>query len=245
MIKTLIIDDEDLARKRIANLLKDDPAFEVVGEASDASQALNIFKSHKPQLLFLDISLPDLDGFSIIESLPKVEKPLIIIVSGSGHHAVKAFDYDAFDYLLKPYKDNRFFEAVDKVKSQLINQDLSSESSSIPNDEKRDVIIPIKTAGKISFIEPEQIWYVEASGYYIEINAGGKKHLLRQSMGRIIQRLDSSKFVRIHRSVIINLQYMQEIVRSPARDHLVKMKDGSLFKVSKSYKKPLFQKLNL
>ena len=245
MIKTLIIDDEELARRRIVNLLADQPDFEVIGEASSASDAIQLWKTHEPNLLFLDITLPDLDGFSIIESLPVYEKPLIIIVSGSEQHAIRAFDYQAFDYLLKPYKDQRFFEAIEKVKSKVY----SIKSELVPNGQpehaESNAIIPIKSAGKISFIDTDHIWYVEASGYYIEINAEGKKHLLRQSMGRIIQRLDHNKFIRIHRSVIINLQFMQEIVRSPNRDHLVKMRDGKLFKVSKSYKKSLFQRLNL
>ena len=246
-IRTLIIDDEDLARRRIVNLLKDHQEFVIAGEAENAQEAIEILRKSKPQLVFLDISLPDLDGFSIIESLPDREKPLIIIVSGSGAHAVKAFDYHAFDYLLKPYKDQRFFEALQEVKQKLnaVGTEDALVSASSDITQERNVVIPIKSAGKISFIEPRDIWYIEASGYYIEINASGKKHLLRQSMGRIMDRLDNTKFIRIHRSIIINLHYMNEIVRSPSRDHLIKMKDGSLFKVSKSYKKALFQKLHL
>jgi len=246
-IRTLIIDDEDLARRRIVNLLKDHQEFVIAGEAENAQEAIEILRKSKPQLVFLDISLPDLDGFSIIESLPDHEKPLIIIVSGSGAHAVKAFDYHAFDYLLKPYKDQRFFEALQEVKQKLnaVGTEDALVSASSDITQERNVVIPIKSAGKISFIEPRDIWYIEASGYYIEINASGKKHLLRQSMGRIMDRLDNTKFIRIHRSIIINLHYMNEIVRSPSRDHLIKMKDGSLFKVSKSYKKALFQKLHL
>ena len=246
-IKTLIVDDEALARRRIINLLEEHADFEIIGEADNGEEALQIFKNKRPQLLFLDISLPGLDGFSIIESLPEHEKPMIIIVSGSEEHALKAFDYQAFDYLLKPYRDQRFIQSISLVKDNFQQGQLQNSNPQSDQDQPADanVVIPIKTSGKISFIDPDNIWYIEASGYYIEINASGKKHLLRQSMSRIINRLDSNKFIRIHRSIIINLSHMDEIVRSPSRDHLIKMKDGRLFKVSKSYKKALFHKLNL
>ncbi len=249
LIKTVVIDDEELARKRIKNLLVDHDEFLLVGEAGEAQEALQIIEDKRPDLLFLDISLPGLDGFAIIEAIKDVQLPFVIVVSGSEGHALKAFEYQAFDYLLKPFKDDRFTKAIDLVKAKFYETEPNGKELLLENDalesQRSDEIIPIKHAGKILFIEPNDIQYIEASGYYIEINAHGKKHLLRQSMGRILRRLDAGKFIRIHRSTIINLHFMSEIVRSTHKDHLVKMKDGKMFKVSKSFKKTLFRKLHL
>lgn len=250
-IDTVIVDDESLARTRIRNLIAEHQSFNLVGEAENGTDALFLIKKTKPDLIFLDISLPGIDGFNILEQAKSDHNPIIIVVSGSEEHAIKAFDYYAFDYLLKPYRDARFFKALDnvihhfkmyqnKTAEDTAGQEQINETTAAKND-----FIPIKNAGKIQFIATEQIEYIEASGYYIEINTKDKKHLLRQSMSRILNKLDPSRFIRIHRSIIINLHFMQEITRSSNKDYLVRMKNGKLFKVSKSYKKQLFAKLNL
>jgi two-component system, LytTR family, response regulator len=249
-IKTIIIDDEQLARTRIRNLLTDHSEFSLKGEAANGQDGLSLIQHIKPDCIFLDISLPGIDGFSIIEQSDTEKEPIIIVVSGSEEHALKAFDYYAFDYLLKPYKDTRFEKTVHKVieqfnkSKQLTAQPVQKESVT-EKPKATNNLIPIKNTGKIQFIDTRDIHFVEASGYYIEINLADKKHLLRQSMARIIDRLDSSQFIRIHRSVIINLQFMQEIIRSANKEYAIKMKSGKIFKVSKSYKKDLFGKLNL
>lgn len=250
-IKTIIIDDEHLARTRIKNLLVEHQEFKLEGEAANGQEALKLLTRHKPDCIFLDISLPGIDGFSIIEQNDSENEPIIIVVSGSEDHALKAFEYYAFDYLLKPYKDKRFEKTIHKIIDKFSkNQHATTDNAyrketDIKVQKSTNNLIPIKNAGKIQFIDISEIHFVEASGYYIEINLAGKKHLLRQSMGRIIKRLDYNKFVRIHRSVIINLQYMQEIIRMVNKEYGIKMKNGRVFKVSKSYKKELFEKLNL
>ena len=250
-IKTIIIDDEKLARTRIKNLLIDHQEFSLEGEAADGQEGLNLIHKYKPDCIFLDISLPGIDGFSIIEQKETEKDPLIIVVSGSEDHALKAFEYYAFDYLLKPYKDKRFEKTISKI-IDLFQKDSGTVTTKKPARENGimshhaiNKLIPIKNAGKIQFIDINDIHFVEASGYYIEINLAEKKHLLRQSMGKIIEKLDPERFIRIHRSVIINLNYMQEIVRMINKEYGIKMKNGKVFKVSKSYKKELFEKLNL
>jgi two-component system LytT family response regulator len=250
-IKTVIIDDEHLARTRIRNLLLDHSEFTIKGEASNGQEGINLIQHYKPDCIFLDITLPGIDGFTLIEQTETDKDPIIIVVSGSEEHALKAFDYYAFDYLLKPYKDTRFEKTIYKIIQQF-NKDNKSPQGNLTKKEvftsgikSPNNLIPIKNAGKIQFIETNDIHFVEASGYYIEINLSEKKHLLRQSMSRIIDRLDNDKFIRVHRSVIINLHYMQEIIRSANKEYAIKMKNGKIFKVSKSYKKELFEKLNL
>lgn len=253
-IKTIIIDDERIARTRIRNLLKEHQDFELLGEAETGTHALQLVEDSQPDLIFLDISLPGIDGFSILEKAETPIDPIIIVVSGSEEHALKAFDYYAFDYLLKPFRDSRFEKAIANIKnhwSATINQP-SKDLENDPNVSERkksqqstDNLIPIKNAGKIQFIRTNRIEFIEASGYYIEINTSEKKHLLRESMSRIMDRLDREKFVRIHRSVIINLDCMHEIAKSTSRDYKVRMKNGKVFKVSKSYKKKLFDRLQI
>lgn len=250
-IKTIIVDDEQLARTRIKNLLDEHQEFKLDGEAASGEEALKLIYKHKPDCIFLDISLPGIDGFSIIEKNESEKQPIIIVVSGSEDHALKAFEYYAFDYLLKPYKDKRFEKTVNKIIDQFYRNDTSQverpqlRATHSKNHKTTNNLIPIKNSGKIQFIDINDIHFVEASGYYIEINLAEKKHLLRQSMGRIIKRLDSEKFIRVHRSAIVNLQFMQEIVRMVNKEYGIKMKNGRVFKVSKSYKKELFEKLNL
>ena len=251
-IKTIIIDDEQLARTRIRNLLVDHSEFSIKGEAASGQEGISLIQHINPDCIFLDISLPGIDGFSIIEQTETEKEPIIIVVSGSEEHALKAFDYYAFDYLLKPYKDTRFEKTVNKIIDQFTKDKQPMDRLLKHPKEVRfeklkasNNLIPIKNTGKIQFVETKDIQYVEASGYYIEINLSDKKHLLRQSMAKIIDRLDSSNFIRIHRSVIINLQFMHEIIRSTGKEYAIKMKNGKIFKVSKSYKKELFEKLNL
>jgi two-component system LytT family response regulator len=250
-IKTIIIDDEHLARTRIRNLLKDHKEFSLQGEAASGQSGLELIEATKPDCIFLDISLPEIDGFSIIETAATETEPIIVVVSGSEDHALKAFDYYAFDYLLKPYRDARFEKTIEKIITQFnkSNGTVALEEQKINNHPPKikgtNNLIPIKNAGKIQFIETQHIHFVEASGYYIEINLSDKKYLLRQSMSKIMDRLDTDNFIRIHRSVIIHLQFMQEIIRPTNKDYAIKMKSGRVFNVSKSYKKELFEKLNL
>ncbi len=252
-IKTIIIDDERIARTRIKNLLEEYTSFDLVGEAETGHGAIKLVENTQPDLIFLDIALPGLDGFSILEKAHTTSQPLIIIVSGSEEHALKAFDYYAFDYLLKPFRDSRFDQTISNIKEHLSSRSTSEKKPNVEKEKKpanakfdqNDNLIPIKNAGKIQFIRTNDVEFIEAAGYYIEINTLEKKHLLRESMSRIIERLDRSKFIRIHRSIIINLDYMDEITKSSSRDYRVKMKNGRVFKVSKSYKKKFFTHLKI
>ncbi len=246
-IKTIIIDDEQLAITRIKNLLVDYEQFQIVGEAENGDDAISLIKTKRPDCIFLDISLPSLDGFQIIELADADWEPIIVVVSGSEKHALKAFDYYAFDYLLKPFRDSRFDQTIEKIQDSF-SKSKQGGKSPVPKKGSASTpgnMIPIKSNGKIQFIKIDDIIYVVASGYYIEIYLKEKKHLLRMSMATILQKLDRSKFIRIHRSVIINLQFMQEILRSHNKSTSIKMKNGKIFKVSKSYKKELFERLHL
>ncbi len=256
-ITTLLIDDEILARKRIKNLLEEVSEVTILGECSTGKEAINMITELNPQLIFLDIKMKDMSGFDVLNALETTTKPLVIFVTAYDKYAIKGFDYFACDYLLKPFRDERFFQSLKKAcdylknnKSNELETKLEGLLNYIKNPEtqiKETTIqkLPIKLGNKVHFIHTNQIKYIEASGYYAEIKTEEKQYLLRESLSNLIVRLSKIEFIRIHRSTIINLEYLQELVHSSYNELDVKMKDGKFFRISKSYKKELFAKLGL
>lgn len=258
MIRTLIIDDEALARQRIKRLLIPNKEVELVGECSNGMDAIQQIMSKQPDLIFLDIQMKDINGFQVLENLTLEQLPLIIFVTAYDKYAIKAFDYFAFDYLLKPFKEARFILSLNKA-IQAINEKVESpkkdqieallkflkRTEAPPSTNSINHSFPIKTNGKICFIEIDTIQYIEASGYYIEIFTTDKKYLHRESLSRILSKLDSNQFIRIHRSTIINSKFLLEINHIGSGDIEVQMKNGKHFRVSKSHKESLFNKLGL
>ncbi len=255
-INTLIIDDETLARQRLVNLIKDVPEFELIGEASTGKEAINSINELEPDVIFLDIQMKDLNGFDVLQKITVTKKPLVIFVTAYNEYALKAFDYFAFDYLLKPYKDDRFFKSVENIINYIDNKNYSpfedkisdllkyvknNSMSSISYSEK----LPVKLGNKVFFINVKDINYIMASGYYAEIFTDEKKHLLRESLNNLIESLDPAKFIRIHRSTIINLNEIEGLVNSNYGEIDAKMNDKKLFRVSKSYKKKFLTKMGL
>jgi len=255
-INTLIIDDEALARQRLVNLVNDVPELELIGECATGKEAISKINDLEPDVIFLDIQMKDLNGFDVLQKITVDKKPLVVFVTAYNEYALKAFDFFAFDYLLKPYKDNRFFKSIENVINYINNKNYSpfdekindllkyvknNNSTSTNYSEK----LPIKLGNKISFIDIDDIIYIVASGYYAEIYTNVKKHLLRESLSNLIESLDPYKFIRIHRSTIINLKEIQELIHSNYGEIDVKMHDKKMFRVSKSYKKVFLTKMGL
>jgi len=257
MIRTLIIDDELLARQRIVGLLKAyHKSIKIIGECKSGEEAIKTIQTTKPDLIFLDIQMRDMNGFDVLNRLPADHIPIIIFVTAYNQYALRAFDYFAQDYLLKPIDEQRFEKSINRV-IKLIhsgNANISSNNLSalIQLLEKKDTttesqsnVLSVKQAGKIHFLEKETIQYVMASGYYVEIFTQDRKYLLRESLAALLQRLQAGFFVRIHRSTIINTNYLKEINSIGFGDVEVIMKDDRVFRVSKSYKKTLFKVMGL
>ncbi|WP_339915868.1 LytTR family DNA-binding domain-containing protein [Yeosuana marina] len=254
-LKVIVVDDEELARKRLENLIKEVPQFELVAQCQNGEDAIEKIESLLPDLIYLDIKLKDMSGFDVLKNLTIT--PIIIFVTAYDKFAIKAFDNFAFDYLLKPFKDSRFLESADKaiehfkLKKSISGENLSQllnffeKNRNKINESNKLQSIPIRLGNKISFLDFNDIKYITASGYYAEIFSESKKHLIRQSLSNLIVELDSDYFIRIHRSTIINLKFMLEIINSNFGDMDVKMKDGKLFRISKSYKKDFLNKLNI
>lgn len=250
-ISILIIDNEKAARSRFKKLVSDYNFVEIVGECSDGSDAIKKINSLSPDVVYLDTKINNMTGFDIIEKITLPKKPIFIFTASSNEHAVKAFDYFAFDYLLKPLEEDRFYSSIKKVIDYKKIEKLSSLDNILDLvKEKTPIEIPvkgtkinIKSGNKIIFLERNNIKYISASGYYVEIfTTDNKKYLLRESLSSIIKRLNSNLFVRIHRSTIINSNFIDEIITSNYGETDVKINDNKTFRVSKSYKKD-FQEL--
>ena len=254
MFKVLIIDDEALARRRIQKLLPQWEDLQLLGECRNGAEALAAIREKKPDLIFLDIHMKDMTGFEVLSQLAEDERPLTIFVTAYNQYAIRAFDVFAFDYLLKPFKDDRFALSVEKARATLLDRaqqqqqiaqlkeliDYLQTNTAATTEAPK---LALKHGSKVSLVAPADIRYIEASGYYIEVFTQEKRILLRESMQQILEQLDSKIFLRIHRSTIINMQYLAEIQHVGSGDVEVKMKDGKRFRVSKSYRDELFNQL--
>ena len=254
-MKALVIDDEELARKRVLNLLEDVEDIEVIGECSNGRTAIEQINSEKPDLIFLDINMKDMNGFEVLKRVEISPKPIVIFVTAYDNFALKAFDVEAFDFLLKPFKDDRFFKTINKVLH-------TTKTEANDNFEKRMVEffhqysqggiqlnsvskIPIKQGNKTALVDPNDILYIQASGYYAEIFVNSKKYVLRESLNNLEEILDSKIFTRIHRSTIVNLNFVDEIIHSDYSEIDAKMTDGKLLHISKSHKKEFLEKIGI
>lgn len=256
MVRALIIDDEALARQRVRHLLTTVEDVEVIGECKTGTDAIEKIGALQPDLIFLDIQMKDMTGFEVLEALSQEEPPMVIFITAYDKYAIKAFDVFAFDYLLKPFKDERFHLSVENALSNLRQQQHKSPNQELsallnylrqPNvpPAPRSKMLPLKSSGKISFVDMNDIQYVTGSGYYIEIFTTDKKYLLRETLTSILTKLDHDQFIRIHRSSIINLQFLNEVIYGSGGEIEVQMKNGELLRLSKSYRDEFFQKLGI
>lgn len=256
-ITTLIIDDEPLARQRIRNLLLDHTQIQILDECRTGSEAILKINEYAPDFIFLDIQLKDMNGFEVLEKLNIPIKTRIIFVTAYDEFALKAFDYLAFDYLLKPFKDERFYKTVQhiiehhsqgshKVFNERLDQlltmmkvpETATQHEYAPN-------LPIRTGNKVHFVTVSEISCITASSYYAEIHTQHKKYVLRISLTKLIQQLNPTNFARIHRSTIINIAYIDELIHSNFGELDVKMKNNKVFRISKTYKKDFLNKIGI
>lgn len=256
MYRTLVIDDEAPARQRILHLLGRWPQILAVAECRSGAEAIAAIRLHRPDLIFLDIQMRDMSGFDVLHQLKGGELPLIIFVTAHDQYALRAFEVFAFDYLLKPFREDRFERSVNKALETLDRRFLcpipgSSHSSNSPSKvfsplpAESLLSVFIKQNGRITRLSPYQIICFVASGYYVEVHTYEKKFLLRESLKALASKLDPSVFIRIHRSTIINLASVVEIISTSAGCAEVHLKDGKIFTVSKSYRSSLFELLGI
>src|SRR5271168_1566403 len=202
-IRALVVDDEPLARSNLTVLLRQDPAVETVGECGSGAEAVAEIRKSKPDLVFLDVQMPECDGFDVLEMLGRDLPPAVVFVTAYDHYALRAFEAGALDYVLKPFDNARFERALDRAKEKIrLGRANAAENRELSRPVER---IAVKSAGQVVFLRPSQIDWIEAADYYACLHVGPKSHLLRRSMAELEQELDRAVFCRVHRSTIVNL----------------------------------------
>jgi two-component system LytT family response regulator len=248
-IRTLIVDDEPLARQNLHVLLKDDPEIEIIGECGSGHEALRVIQAKPPDLLFLDIQMPEMNGFDVLKRIDRERLPAIIFVTAFDQYALKAFEVHALDYLLKPFNDERFEKALRQAKSQLEQREINNLSRKLFAllEDRQDVSqadkpeqtalltrVMIKSTSRVFFLKVDEIDWIEADDYYVKLHTGRKSHLLRETMGELEAKLDAGKFLRIHRSTIVNIDRIKELSPLFNGDYAVILQDGTELKLSRS-----------
>jgi two-component system LytT family response regulator len=245
-IRTLIVDDEPLGRERIRTLLGDDAEIEVVGECSNGKQAVDAIERTTPDLVYLDVQMPEMDGFAVLNAIASERMPAIIFVTAYDRYAVRAFDVHALDYLLKSFDRDRFQDALRRAKEEirrshegLWNERLTGLLEDLQVRQKRLTRLVIRSAGRICFLRVEEIDWLEAADNYVHIHVGREAHLVRETLQSLEDRLDPSRFLRIHRSTVVNVDRIQELRPLFHGDYVVKLRDGTELSLSRSYREKL------
>jgi len=258
-IKTLIVDDEPLARRNLRVLLERDPQIEILDECRNGREAVKAINTLSPDLIFLDIQMPEMDGFDVLARVGPEHIQAIIFVTAFDQYALKAFDVHALDYLLKPFDDERFARALERAKSQIaareINQlserllalleERETERKGSNPDERYLTRLMIKASSRMMLLKVDEIDFIEADGNYAKLHAGRKTHLLREKMNDLEGRLDPAKFVRIHRSVIVNLERIKEMHPHFNGDYVVVLEDGRQLRLSRTRREQLEARLKI
>lgn len=242
-LRTLIIDDELLSRKKIRGFLQEHPEFQVVGECADGEQAVADIKAHKPDLIFLDVQMPGRNGFEVLGCLEDKCAPAVIFVTAFDKYAVRAFEVRALDYLLKPFNKARFAEALHRFRERgaRLNgaermEELKALLQEIQRESRESERIVVKSGSRSIFLRKGSIEWVEAQGDYVKLHSGKESHLMRETMNALSDRLDPGRFVRIHRSRIVNVDYIREIRPLWGGDCTVLMRDGTELTMSRTYR---------
>ncbi len=251
-IRVVIVDDEKLARDRIRRLLKSRQEYEIISEFSNGSDAVNFLRNNDTDLMFLDIQMPEMDGFEVVGSLSKLNLPVIIFVTAYDKYALKAFEVHAIDYLLKPFDDERFNSALLHAESILDDKSVDSFSDKLMdflNAKERGQHkyldrISIKSSGRIYFIDTKNILRIKSAGKYLEIMDLNSTHKIRKTMTQMEEQLDPQKFVRIHRSVIVNIGHIKEMQHWYKNEYVVFLSNGEKFTSGGSFRKNLDPLLN-
>jgi two-component system LytT family response regulator len=234
MIRALIADDEPLAREGIRARLADQADIDVVGEAADGVEAVEAIANLAPDLLFLDVQMPGIDGFEVLRRL-RAAVPAVVLVTAYDRHAVKAFEAQALDFLLKPINTARFMEVLGRVRRSLAPpaEPRSLRTASAAAHLTR---FPVKDRERFLLLKPEEVEWIHSAANYAELHARGRSFLVRMTMSELEERLDPARFVRIHRSTIVNIDRVKEIQPEPHGEFQVVLQDGARLRLSRRYR---------
>ncbi|HEX7631442.1 MAG TPA: LytTR family DNA-binding domain-containing protein [Lacunisphaera sp.] len=262
-IRTLVVDDEPLARDGIITLLASDPEIELIGHHGDGLSALNAIRAQRPDLVFLDIQMPKRDGFEVLAELKRDERPVVVFITAYDKYAIQAFELCAIDYLLKPFRDARFFAALTRAKKEIrqtqsagldrkVEQLLGymqqitkglpvpAAAPASPVAESADRVV-IKTGSDIHFIRAADIIWVESQADFIKVHTTGPAQLVRETLQSLEERLDPTRFLRIHRSSLVNLEHVRKVTPALYGDYTVLMSDDTKLRLSRKNRGKLKQ----
>jgi len=261
-IRTLVVDDEPLAREGVVAMLAEDPEVEVIGTCADGESALASIRADRPDLLFLDVQMPKRDGFEVMAQLRREERPVVVFVTAYDKYAIKAFDVSAVDYLLKPFRDARFAEALAKAKREVYQARASDASQKM--DQLLDIVqqiarsgghssaapatasdasdrVVLKTGSDLHFIRTADIIWVEAQADFVKVHTTGSAQLVRETLQNLEDRVDPAKFLRIHRSSLVNLEHVKKVTPALYGDYIVLMSDDTKLRLSRKNRAKLKQ----
>lgn len=261
-VRTLIVDDERMARKRLRTLLAADADVSVVGECTNGRDAVTAIHDHSPDLVFLDVQMPELDGFAVVQAIGPERMPVTVFVTAFDQYALQAFEAHALDYLTKPFDRERFQTSLGRAKQQVRLREVAKRNAvtTEPPSEARDAELSerllsllagierrqqyadrlmVKSAGRVVFLRVEEIDWVEAAGSYVRLHVGRDAHLLHEGIASLMTRLDPARFARVHRSTIVNLDRVRELQPWFHGDAVAILRDGTRIQVSRTYREAL------
>ena len=250
VVRTVVADDERLARQKLLILLESESQVQVVAECQDGRQTVSAIRNFRPDLLLLDIQMPELNGFEVLDKIPPQEMPVVVFTSAYDQYAIRAFEANALDYLLKPFDQERLHHAVERARSELYRSRDSEithrilsllsqvRSTTLPASQRNNRLV-IKVNGRVVFLDLDSIDWVEAAANYVRLNVGKESYVLRETLGGISERLDAKHFVRIHRSMIVNISKIKELIPVNSGEYVVVLKSGKELSCSRGYRSGL------
>ena len=239
-IRTLIVDDEPLAREKVAGFLAHEPEFEVVRECRDGAEAIAAIREEKPDLVFLDIQMPEVNGFGVLEGLDAAELPNVIFVTAFDRYALRAFEVHAVDYLLKPFDRERFRDALSRFREQHEVGRMKKQLQAMLQERAQYADrIEVKMPGRVAIVRVEEVNWIDAAGNYVKIHLDDETLTLRETMSRLEKRLNPQMFMRIHRSTIVNIDRIKELQQQFHGDYVVLLKGGQRLTLSRSYREKM------
>jgi two-component system LytT family response regulator len=255
VLRVLIVDDEPLAREGIRLLLEAEPDIEIAGEATDGAEAVAAIERLRPDLVFLDVQMPGMTGLEVLSRVEVERMPEVVFCTAYDQYALQAFEHHALDYLLKPFDDERFHGTLERARSRIRDRgadnlgrkmlamlaEFGAAGAAVapraPQSPFADRLA-VKTGGRTYFLRADEIDWIEAADYYVKLHVGGKEHLLRESMNKLEKELDPQRFLRVHRSSIVNLDRVKEL-HGRGNEHAVVLQDGTRLKLSRSRREKL------
>jgi two-component system LytT family response regulator len=246
-LRTLVVDDEAPARRRIKRLLAAEPDVTVVGECGDGASAIDLIVSARPDLVFLDVQMPERDGFEVVKALPPASLPAILFVTAYDRYALRAFDVHAVDYLLKPFTSERFRTALSRAREAVArragDQGLANLAATLRNRPSYLSRVPVRTGGRMLFVDLGAVGWMEAADNYVRLHVKHREYLVRETLATLETKLDPDRFARIHRSAIVQIDRVAEWRPTSHGDAEIVLRDGTHLAVSRTWRERLQRKL--